>query len=56
MSATSSKISSMAVGELVKKYAKMGLDIARWRYDISSDSELANEGLNGGNANAQEIY
>ena len=47
MSATSSKISSMAVGELVKKYAKMGLDIARCRYEISSDSELANKRVKG---------
>ena len=47
MSATSSKISSMAVGELVKKYAKIGLDIARCRYEISSDSELANKRVRG---------
>jgi hypothetical protein len=35
------------VGELVKKYAKMGLDIARCRYEISNDSELANKKVKG---------
>jgi hypothetical protein len=47
----------MAVGELVKKYAKMGLDIARWRYEISSDSELANKrDQNGWDTKAKEVH
>jgi hypothetical protein len=39
--ATSSKMVSMADGELVRKYARIGFERAKWRYETSRDSEFA---------------